>query len=606
MRLTLLVLLGCIASAQSAAAQLPRLAINDNRAPAGVLKDGVLTLNLEITKGMWHPDREADPGIDVLAIGEAGQPASVPGPLIRVPKGTIVRTTLKNTLDESFMVFGLHSSHGLADSVRVQAGETREFELRADQAGNYIYAAWRTFRVGTPENPPFGNDMATSSAFVVDEPNARANDRIFVINLMADTTRIPLLPGLAPRLVTLNGKSWPHTERISHHVGDTVHWRIINASVIPHPMHLHGFYFDVLSRGNHTADTIYAKPQERKAVTERMMPLTTMTMRWVPERAGNWLFHCHLPAHTALRSPLGPMKASTGRAHVHDAMQGMSNLMMGVTVSGPAPREAATRKRLRLVVAQKDSIAGEHGPRFSYTLGGQPNSKAAGPVIVVQQNQPTAITVVNRSREATAVHWHGIELESFNDGVAGFGGFGQRITPLIAAGDSFTARMTPPRPGTFIYHTHVDEIRQMSGGLYGALIVMPAGKSYDPVAEPTIVLGSATDSANILFNGERHPDLPLQVGKTYRLRMVHIMTIRPAMYVTLVDGAGTPAEWMLVAKDGADLPAHQKRLAPARQSMSNGETYDVLFTPPSAGVWRLETRGNNAPRAFSYMTLTAR
>ena len=50
------------------------------------------------------------------------------------------------------------------------------------------------------------------------------------------------------------------------------------------------------------------------------------------------------------------------------------------------------------------------------------------------------------------------------------------IMPPIAPGASFVAQMTPPRAGTFIYHTHIDDIKQLSSGLYGALIVLPPGE----------------------------------------------------------------------------------------------------------------------------------
>jgi hypothetical protein len=121
-----------------------------------------------------------------------------------------------------------------------------------------------------------------------------------------------------------------------------------------------------------------------------------------------------------------------------------------------------------------------------------------------------------------------------------------------------------------------------------------------------IVLGSAPGKTEVLFNGEPQPDVQLEAGKTYRLRLVQIMTTRPAMYVALVDNADKPEQWTLVAKDGADLPAHQVRTGVARQPMANGETYDVLFTPRTAGTWRLEARANNATTAFAHMTLTAR
>ena len=86
----------------------------------------------------------------------------------------------------------------------------------------------------------------------------------------------------------------------------------------------------------------------------------------------------------------------------------------------------------------------------------------------------------NELPEPTAVHWHGIKLESYYDGVAGYSGDGRRITSAIPKDGSFEARFTPPRSGTFIYHTHVDEVRQQQAGLSGALLVVD-----DPTASKT-------------------------------------------------------------------------------------------------------------------------
>jgi len=55
------------------------------------------------------------------------------------------------------------------------------------------------------------------------------------------------------------------------------------------------------------------------------------------------------------------------------------------------------------------------------------------------------IEVVNKLKEPTAIHWHGIELESYYDGVPGWTGSGNQITPVIAPGNSFVARMAQRR-----------------------------------------------------------------------------------------------------------------------------------------------------------------
>ena len=84
-------------------------------------------------------------------------------------------------------------------------------------------------------------------------------------------------------------------------------------------------------------------------------------------------------------------------------------------------------------------------------------------MLTVTRGERTAITVVNQLSEPTSVHWHGIELESYYDGIPGWSGAGTKTAPFIAPADSFTAVFTPPRAGTFMYHAHADDIHQLTG-----------------------------------------------------------------------------------------------------------------------------------------------
>src|SRR5262245_61665714 len=95
---------------------------------------------------------------------------------------------------------------------------------------------------------------------------------------------------------------------------------------------------------------------------------------------------------------------------------------------------------------------------------------APGPPLVLRRGEPAEITVVNHLNEATSIHWHGLEIESYYDGVHGWSGVDGRTAPMIAPGASFVVRLAPPRTGTFIYHTHIHDYRQLSSGIYGALI----------------------------------------------------------------------------------------------------------------------------------------
>src|SRR5688572_3312734 len=71
---------------------------NDNRTSAGVLRRGVLRVNLDATWAGWRPDLDVDSAVSVQAFAERGKTPSIPGPLLRVPEGTEVRVSVRNLI----------------------------------------------------------------------------------------------------------------------------------------------------------------------------------------------------------------------------------------------------------------------------------------------------------------------------------------------------------------------------------------------------------------------------------------------------------------------------------------------------------------------------
>lgn len=593
-----------------------RIRTHDNESAAGTLKGGVLRLQLETRTGMWYPHADDGPGAEMIAFAEVGKPVQVPGPLIRVPAGTEVVASIRNSLpDSTLTVHGLVSrplSAGSAsETVTVAPGATREVRFRLDTPGAYYYWATtmgREFRFRTRR------DAQLSGAIIVDDANApRPRDRIMVIGAWMDTTAGEDVAQGARLLLAINGRSWPHTSRLAHRVGDSVRWRLINTSPIIHPMHLHGFYFRVDSRGDGIGDTTYTASGRDLVVTERVRPGATTSITWVPERAGNWLFHCHFTSHFAVRGPLGipvarSMKDSLLRHVGNHATEGMSGLVVGVAVQPRASGALSTaqvsdegRRRLRLLVRPAGGT--EDRPFYAFTLhegGAEPGvdtTVRSGPPIVLRRGEPVAITIVNRAPEPTAIHWHGIELDSYFDGVAGFGGSGRRLAPVIAPSDSFEARFTPPRSGTFIYHTHVDEPRQQPAGLSGALLVLEPNRPYDPATDIPVLISTPRNPdlarRTVLINGREVPlSAELRVGVPHRFRFINITIGRPGIRVEVWRDS-TLVQWRAVAKDGADLPDARKVTSPARQPITIGETYDFVLTPQEPGAMRLEVRTAN-------------
>jgi len=215
-----------------------------------------------------------------------------------------------------------------------------------------------------------------------------------------------------------------------------------------------------------------------------------------------------------------------------------------------------------------------------------------GPTLELTRGQRVAITLVNQSHEAAAVHWHGIELESFPDGVPGWSGSGTTTMPFIAPGDSLTIHFTPPRAGTFIYHSHSNEMQQIASGMYGALIVRDSAAPDS--ADRTLLFsddGPAISfvkaSPPVLLNGMLHPDtISVLAGTTTRLRMINIRAENATE--TTLEQNGAPVLWRMVAKDGAALPLNQVRERPATVTSNPGETYDFEIAPKKPGTMILK------------------
>src|SRR5579864_801247 len=531
----LLLALALIAGPSIAAETLPNIAVNDNRTPAGKLESGVLSLHLEIGKGAWHPRADdasaSEPvsTIETYAFAEQGHELQTPAPLIRVPQGTEVHLSVHNGLPVETFIHGLEQHPGDAKKpLQLQPGETRQLTFNAGEPGSYLY--WAT--TGADERDD--SDGAMSGAFVVDDPNSRTDDRIFVIQLWDKDILTPNFQGM----LTINGKSWPYTERLHARLGHPEYWRIINASEATHPMHLHGFYFNVEGVGDGLTARHLSDREQRLVVTQVVEPHHTFDMMWTPERPGNWLFHCHILDHmTSYISPFlyGPGSSATPphAAHNYDHSTSMSKLVLGITVTGDGARVVPAKAVVDRPAVQRhlyirDRAARDYvpaGPGF-FLEGVSKEIGAIGPPLVITRGERTAITVTNELDEPTIMHWHGIEIENYYDGVPSWDPTAARPTRAIPPGSSFVAYMTPPRAGTFIYHTHWHNAKQLTGGLYGALLVLEPGQTYDPATDKIFLLGRAGDDERhdpLVLNGSPQPSMMvLLTGQKYRFRLINM------------------------------------------------------------------------------------
>src|SRR6185503_3491440 len=176
---------------------------------------------------------------------------------------------------------------------------------------------------------------------------------------------------------------------------------------------------------------------------------------------------------------------------------------------------ASTRpsRIIHLFADTRPKVFGDR-PGFGFVVQKGPRRPARdsvpipGTPLLLTRGQPVRITVHNRIATPLTVHWHGIELDSYADGVGGWSGMARRIAPMIAPGDSFVARFTPPRAGTFMYHVHNEHGDELASGLYAPLFVLEPGQVFDPETDRVFVIATAGPDA------ARGEDMPAFINGT--------------------------------------------------------------------------------------------
>src|SRR6185437_341306 len=233
----------------------PVVHANPNTVAAGTLHDGVLTATLEAKESAWYLDGPKRPPMTIEAFSEPGKPPLMPGPLVRVPAGTELRLTIRNSLSRPLTFEVPAAVHGgpdrvtATDSVVIAPGAVETLTTRSGVPGNYAYHGETPLSSGKVDHLV----GLLAGAIVIDTAGAVAppRDRVFVIMASKDAAETMCRDTITgndarqnaiqcggERLhYTINGASWPGTERLHATVGESLHWRVINASDgLPHPM----------------------------------------------------------------------------------------------------------------------------------------------------------------------------------------------------------------------------------------------------------------------------------------------------------------------------------------------------------------------------------
>ena len=88
------------------------------------------------------------------------------------------------------------------------------------------------------------------------------------------------------------------------------------------------------------------------------------------------------------------------------------------------------------------------------------NGQVPGPLLRLREGLPVTIDVFNASANSDLVHWHGLAIDSLNDGAMEEG------SAMIPAGSTHRYSFTPKPLGTRWYHTHASAYDDLSIGTY--------------------------------------------------------------------------------------------------------------------------------------------
>ena len=113
------------------------------------------------------------------------------------------------------------------------------------------------------------------------------------------------------------------------------------------------------------------------------------------------------------------------------------------------------------------------------------NNSIPGPELIFKEGQYTVIFVKNEMKEETSVHWHGILLPGFQDGVPYLN------SPPIKSGTEYKFEFPVKQSGTYWYHSHTG--LQEQRGVYGSIVIQPKEQTLDYDYDQTVVLSDWTN-----------------------------------------------------------------------------------------------------------------
>ena len=260
------------------------------------------------------------------------------------------------------------------------------------------------------------------------------------------------------------------------------------------------------------------------------------------------------------------------------------------------------------------------------------NGSVPGQEIRVKEGQKVTIHFINSLKEATTQHLHGLTDLNKMDGVPDV------TQKPIKPGKSFDYTFTAPKPGTYWFHSHLNEATQIGNGLYGVLIVEPKnGEKVNVDKAVTINERSSMGSMDSMGNMNMGDMGNMKMGSTDHSKnsMSNHSDMMMNMYDTpIINGKAAPSIQPISVKKGDNvklrfvntglftqniqIPAHEYKVTGydgvsvhkptlIRNQLiqiAPGERYDIEFKANQPGNWGIKIYADNNTNLKAVIPLT--
>jgi manganese oxidase len=237
------------------------------------------------------------------------------------------------------------------------------------------------------------------------------------------------------------------------------------------------------------------------------------------------------------------------------------------------------------------------------------NGQVHDPTIEAVEGDRLRIYVTNKLPENTSIHWHGLLVPSGMDGV---GGLSQKT---IEPGETYKYEFPLRQHGTYMYHSHSDDMTQIALGMMGMFIIhprLPTGPRPDRdfalmSSEWRIDVGTMrpnpiemTDFNVLTFNARAFPGTAPLVAKYGDRVRIRFGNLSPMEHHPIhLHGF----RWKIIEMDGWQVPESAQE--PGNTVLvAVGQTRAVEFVADNPGDWAMHCHmthhtmnqmGHNAP-----------